>query len=322
VELARQKQLEPLIGRQAELRALTEVLACRNRNKPILLGEPGVGKVAVVAGLAHSIADRTSPEWLRSWRIVELQLSHLWDMIRLNAGKSERANALFAEIRRTSDMVLFLPDFIATLGATGGGSAMRYVHTEILLTLREDRVPCILVASTTEYRRYVSRRGSIDQFVQPVQVRPASMEETLVVLQGIRSRYETYHRVQVPDEVLKLIAESAERLPGALPGKAVQLLDRCAARTRLRELEPSPDEAAALRAIDEQLEQLNQQKEEAVAEQNFQQAAEFRDRCDKLKQSKVEQMRDKLRTAIVDVATVEEVVRDLTAGQSPETASA
>jgi ATP-dependent Clp protease ATP-binding subunit ClpC len=241
-------------------------------------------------------------------------MAHLWDMARDGSGNSDRLHAPFREVRRTSDTILFLPDVLAALG-TAGGPAMKCVESELLLTICANRVPCILVASPAEYRRYASRRGSIDQFVQPVPVRAASMDETLVVLQGIRNRYESYHRVQVPDEVLKTIAESAERLPGALPGKAVQLLDRCAARTRLRELELSPDEAASVRTIEEQLERLTQEKEDAVAKQEFDRAASLRDQGDKLKQSRDWLMHDKLRNAIVDVATVEEVVRDLTAGQ-------
>jgi ATP-dependent Clp protease ATP-binding subunit ClpC len=321
--LARKSNLSPLIGRYAELKSLIEVLACRDRRSALILGEPGVGKVTLVAGLAQAIADGRTPEWLRGYRILELRLIHFWDVQDHQSARLARLRAIFREARQSSETIVALPDLIAALGRTGGGHESRRLHAELLLTLHEDGVPCVLIASPMDYRRCASRRGSLDQLTQPVRVDPATVEESISVLAGIRHHYLTYHGVQIPDMILKTIVEAADRqLPGALPGKAVQLLDRCAARTRIQKLELTPDESVAVRSTDEQIARLNQEKEEAVGNQDFDRAAALRDQADKLKKSRDWLMHDKARDAIVNETVVEEVVRDLTNGQPPGTATA
>jgi ATP-dependent Clp protease ATP-binding subunit ClpC len=321
--LASTGNLSPLIGRHAELRSLIEVLACRDRNSALVLGELGVGKVTLVAGLAQAIANRSTPEWLRSHRVLEVGLVHFWDVDDHGSARLARTRLIFREARKSSGTVLVFPDMIEALGRTGGGRELRRLNAELLLTLREDRVPCILIASPAEYRRYVTRRGSLDELIQPVRLRPATLEETVAVLAGVRDQYATYHGTQIPDEILKTIAEAADRrLPGALPGKAVHLLDRCAVRTRIQKVALSHDEAAVVRDTDEQITRLNQDKDEAVAEQDFPRAAELRNQVDTLKNSREVLLQGKTRDAIVDGAVVEEVIRDLTNDESFGTASA
>jgi ATP-dependent Clp protease ATP-binding subunit ClpC len=149
--------------------------------------------------------------------------------------------------------------------------------------------------------------------VQPVPVRPATVEETLAVLAGVRERYETFHRVRVDGPALPAIATAADRLPGALPGKAVQILDRCAARTRLRAWEQTPEADLAVVDLDQQIERLNREKEDAVANQDFEKGAALRDQADQLKRQRERLVAERqVPRPVVDVATVDDVVRDLT----------
>ena len=311
-ELARNQKLDTLIGRRADLNALIEVLACRHRGNALILGELGVGKVSLVAGLAHAIVAGTVPYFLRTQRILELRLIHFLDLGAEASLRNARATAIFNAIRRLTNTIVFLPDMIESLGTEGESSTLRNLYSELVVTLRENQVPCILTASPGDYHRFVARRSSLDPFVQPVYMRPANREETMEILNGVRTRFEEFHQVKISDEAIKAIVESADRrLPGALPGKAIQLLDRCAARTRIRSLSLSEDEAASVRSIDEQLERLGRKLEEFVDQQDFQQAAAVRDERDRLKKSKDWLLQDKARDAVVHVELIEVVVRDL-----------
>jgi ATP-dependent Clp protease ATP-binding subunit ClpC len=305
-------RLNSFVGRRTELRSVFEVLGCRDGRSPLLLGESGVGKAALVVGLAQAIVKKEVPEWLRDHRVVELHVTRLWGDSDDWTGASKRVQAAFNEARRTKNLVLFVPDLIATLGA-GGGLTARHVHAELLLTIRRGQSQCILAAAPADYGRCVERWGSMGTSVQPVAVRPASLEETAAVLHSVRARYEQHHRVRFVDGALYVVAELAsQRLPGAQPGKAVALLDRCAARARLQAWEAAPPVDRAVVELDAQIRKLNEEKEMAVGDQDFQKAANLRDQADRLK---VE--RDRLVTnqqqpeVVVDVALVEEVVRDL-----------
>jgi ATP-dependent Clp protease ATP-binding subunit ClpC len=266
----------------------------------------------LVTGLAHAIVAGTVPYFLQSQRILELRLIHFLDVGADVSFQIKRAKTIFNEVRRLNSTIVFLPDLIESLGVEGESATLRNLHSELVVTLRENQVPCILTASPGDYRRFVARRSSLDPFVQFVHMRPANRDETIEILNGVRSRFEEFHQVKISAEAIKAIVESADRrLPGALPGKAIQLLDRCAARTRIRTLSLSDDEAAAVRSIDEQLARLAEKLEEHVNQQDFQQAAVVRDEREKLKKSKDWLLQDKARDAVVHVELIEVVVRDL-----------
>ena len=312
-ELVRGDKVHPCVGRTSELRALFEVLGCYAGRSPLLLGEPGVGKAALVAGLARAVVNRAVPPWLRDRRVVALHVSRLWGDSDDWTEAAKRVHAVFNEARRAKNVILFVPDLVPTLWAAGGGLTARHVHAELLLTVRQGHCPLILAATPADYARCVERWGPLEPAVQPVGIRPATVEETLAVLAGVRERYETYHQVRIDGPALPAIADWADRkLPGALPGKAVMLLDRCAVRARLRAWEQTPEADLAVIELDQQIERLNREKEDAVAEQDFEKGAALRDQADKLKKD-----RDRLTAerrapeAVVDIATVEEVVRDL-----------
>ena len=276
-ELAGKGDLTSLIGRAAELRMVVEILTCRNRRCPLVLGEPGVGKTALVAGFARAVVDNLVPDWLRGQRIVELSLGRLRGNSIDWSQASERAHTICGEISKTRDAILFLPDLVAFLGAARDGSATRHLCTEFLLALHESRIPCIFSATPIEYQQCAEWRQPLDTISQSIILSPASADDTLAILYGLRRRYESYHKVRFNDDALSIIAESADRqLAGALPGKAVALLDRCAARARMRAFDASPRVDDRLRQFDERIEELNRLKESAVAGQDFPLAADLR----------------------------------------------
>jgi ATP-dependent Clp protease ATP-binding subunit ClpC len=318
--LARAGDLRPLVGRQAELAAVGEVLACRSRKCPVLLGEPGVGKRTLVAGLARSIAEGRGPERLGNARVVLLPVSELWAGRGGGTAAAGRARAIFDEVRRAGDAILFLPDAIASLGTAAGGPTAERVHVQLLAALWTEQVRCIFTATPTEYQRCLQRHPALAGSVQTIAVRPATVEETVAVLRGVRDRYESHHGVGITDEALAAAAQAADGLPGVLPGKAVQLIDRAAARARIRARAMSPEVATALRDLDVQIEQMNREKEDAVGATDFPRAAERRDRAEALKNEKEEVLQkwheERVLDASVDAALVAEVARDI-AGDGP-----
>jgi ATP-dependent Clp protease ATP-binding subunit ClpC len=310
---ARLGKLAPLIGRSAELRAVMEVLGSRARPSPLLMGEAGVGKRTLAAGLADAIVRGRVPPWLRGHRVVELRVARAWARSRNWKSAADRLREAFGEARRAPNVILFLPDVVATLWVAGRELVSRGGHAEVFLAIRDGRCPCILAATPADYARCVERWGPLEPAVQPVPVRPATVEETLAVLAGVRERYETFHRVRVDGPALPAIATAADRLPGALPGKAVQILDRCAARTRLRAWEQTPEADLAVVDLDQQIERLNREKEDAVANQDFEKGAALRDQADQLKRQRERLVAERqVPRPVVDVATVDDVVRDLT----------
>ncbi|HJZ93205.1 MAG TPA: Clp protease N-terminal domain-containing protein [Gemmataceae bacterium] len=327
-ELAGRDKLAPLFGRAEELRAVCEVLSCRDQCNPVILGEPGVGRWTLVAGLARAIATRRVPETLRNHRIVEVPLSRLWTSARNPARVAYHAQCVINEVRRAKDTVLFLPDAVASLGSRAGGSAAERVHAELVLALWGTRTPIILIATPSEHRRCLARWPALVACIQPIVLRPSSVEETVAILRANCNRYEKHHDVRFADVALTDIAESADRqLPGALPGKAVRLLDRAAARARMKAWQLAPDIDLAVHEAEQQIERLNRHKEDAVAAQDFQRGAELRDQADKLKKERERLLREHQerahpRDVVVDAGVVAEVVRDLADDILPEPASA
>ena len=325
-DLARVDRLRPLIGRQAELTAVCEILACRYRRNPLLLGESGVGKDTLVAGLARSIADGHAPDWLRHWRVLHLSVADLWADGLSPRAVSERARAIFNEARRAQDAILFVPDAIASLGTLAGGPVAERVHAQLLAGLWSDRVPCIFTATPAEYQRCIKLRPALTGSVQEVGIRPATVGETVAVLNGVRDRYTAHHGVGITDEAMAAAAATAERhLPGALPGKAVQLLDRAAARARSRAWQSSAAARAATADLNARIEEFNRQKMVAADAHDFERAAEFRNEVDALRTEKervLKEFRDRgeLPDAVVDPAIVAEIVREMAVQSNPSAA--
>jgi len=313
-ELARQGKLDPVIGRQNEIERVIQVLSRRTKNNPVLLGEAGVGKTAIVEGLAQLVVDSNVPELLRDRRIVVLDLAMMVAGTKYRGQFEERIKAVMNEVRRAKNTILFI-DELHTLVGAGGAEGAIDASNVLKPALARGEIQCIGATTLDEYRKYIEKDGALERRFQQIIVNPPSKEETVEILKGLRDRYEAHHRVQIKDEALDASVELSDRYISGrcLPDKAIDVIDEAGARVRLKAMTRPPD----LKEIDSQIEQLNQEKEAAVAEQDFEKAAHLRDQADKLKKKKeniTREWREKAKEidGIVDEEVIAEVVSKMT----------
>jgi ATP-dependent Clp protease ATP-binding subunit ClpC len=308
-DLARQGKLDPVIGRQNEIERVIQVLSRRGKNNPVLLGEAGVGKTAIVEGLAQMIVDGNVPELLRDRRIVVLDLAMMVAGTKYRGQFEERIKAVMNEVRRAKNTILFI-DELHTLVGAGGAEGAIDASNVLKPALARGEVQCIGATTLDEYRKYIEKDGALDRRFQTIIVEPPSRSEALEILRGLRDRYEAHHRVQITDEALEASVELSDRyITGrCLPDKAIDVVDEAGARVRLKAMTRPPD----LKEIDEQIERLNQDKEEAVANQDFERAAALRDQADKLKKRKETITREwRERSKEIDGTVDEEVIAEV-----------
>ncbi len=306
-DLARQAKLDPVIGRQNEIERVIQVLSRRTKNNPVLLGEAGVGKTAIVEGLAQMIVDGNVPELLRDRRIVVLDLAMMVAGTKYRGQFEERIKAVMNEVRRAKNTILFI-DELHTLVGAGGAEGAIDASNVLKPALARGEVQCIGATTLDEYRKYIEKDGALERRFQTIIVEPPSKTEALEILRGLRDRYEAHHRVQITDEALEAAVELSDRyITGrCLPDKAIDVIDEAGARVRLKAMTRPPD----LKELDEQIERLNQDKEEAVANQDFERAAALRDQADKLKKKKETITREwRERSKEIDGTVDEEVDR-------------
>jgi ATP-dependent Clp protease ATP-binding subunit ClpC len=313
-ELARQGKLDPVIGRQNEIERVIQVLSRRTKNNPVLLGEAGVGKTAIVEGLAQLVVDSNVPELLRDRRIVVLDLAMMVAGTKYRGQFEERIKAVMNEVRRAKNTILFI-DELHTLVGAGGAEGAIDASNVLKPALARGEIQCIGATTLDEYRKYIEKDGALERRFQQIIVNPPSKDETVEILRGLRDRYEAHHRVQIKDEALNGAVELSDRYISGrcLPDKAIDVIDEAGARVRLKAMTRPPD----LKEIDAQIEQLNQEKEQAVAEQDFEKAAHLRDQADKLKKKKdaiTREWREKSKEidGIVDEEVIREVVSKMT----------
>ena len=308
-DLARQSKLDPVIGRANEIERVVQILSRRQKNNPVLLGEAGVGKTAIVEGLAQMIVDSSVPELLRDKRIVVLDLAMMVAGTKYRGQFEERIKAVMNEVRRAKNTILFI-DELHTLVGAGGAEGAIDASNVLKPALARGEVQCIGATTLDEYRKYIEKDGALDRRFQSVIVNPPSKSETIEILRGLRDRYETHHRVQITDEALESAVELSDRyITGrCLPDKAIDVIDEAGARVRLKAMTRPPD----LKELDEKIERLNSDKEEAVANQDFERAAHLRDQADKLKKEKDRITREwHERSREVDGTVDEEVVAEV-----------
>jgi ATP-dependent Clp protease ATP-binding subunit ClpC len=313
-ELARQGKLDPVIGRQNEIERVIQVLSRRTKNNPVLLGEAGVGKTAIVEGLAQLVVDSNVPELLRDRRIVVLDLAMMVAGTKYRGQFEERIKAVMNEVRRAKNTILFI-DELHTLVGAGGAEGAIDASNVLKPALARGEIQCIGATTLDEYRKYIEKDGALERRFQQIIVNPPSKDETVEILRGLRDRYEAHHRVQIKDEALNAAVELSDRYISGrcLPDKAIDVIDEAGARVRLKAMTRPPD----LKEIDTQIEQLNQEKEAAVAEQDFEKAAHLRDQADKLKKKKdqvTREWREKSKEidGVVDEEVIAEVVSKMT----------
>src|SRR6266481_2878347 len=313
-ELARQGKLDPVIGRQNEIERVIQVLSRRTKNNPVLLGEAGVGKTAIVEGLAQSIVDGNVPELLSDRRIVVLDLAMMVAGTKYRGQFEERIKAVMNEVRRAKNTILFI-DELHTLVGAGGAEGAIDASNVLKPALARGEIQCIGATTLDEYRKYIEKDAALARRFQEIIVNPPSKEEAVEILRGLRDRYEAHHRVQIKDEALEEAVELSDRYISGrcLPDKAIDVIDEAGARIRLKAMTRPPD----LKELDAQIEQLNQEKEAAVAEQDFEKAAHLRDQADKLKKKKetiTREWREKSKEidGVVDEEVIAEVVSKMT----------
>jgi ATP-dependent Clp protease ATP-binding subunit ClpC len=313
-ELARQGKLDPVIGRANEIERVIQILSRRQKNNPVLLGEAGVGKTAIVEGLAQLIVDSNVPELLRDRRIVVLDLAMMVAGTKYRGQFEERIKAVMNEVRRAKNTILFI-DELHTLVGAGGAEGAIDASNVLKPALARGEIQCIGATTLDEYRKYIEKDAALARRFQEIIVNPPSKDEAVEILKGLRDRYEAHHRVQITDGALMQAVELSDRyIPGrCLPDKAIDVIDESGARIRLKAMTRPPD----LKEIDEQIDKLNQEKEAAVAEQDFEKAAHLRDQADKLKKKKEnvqKEWREKAKETdgVVDEEVIAEVVSKMT----------
>ena len=313
-ELARQKKLDPVIGREKEIERAIQVLCRRTKNNPVLLGEAGVGKTAIVEGFAQRVIEGDVPELLTDKRIVVLDLAMMVAGTKYRGQFEERIKAVMNEVRRAQNTILFIDELHTLVGAGGAEGAIDAANV-LKPALARGEIQCIGATTLDEYRKYIEKDSALARRFQEILVDPTGKGETIEILKGLRTRYEEHHRVQITDDAIDSAVDLSGRyITGrCLPDKAIDVIDEAGARVRLRTMTRPPD----LKEIDEEVERLNKEKEEAVANQDFERAASLRDQADKLKKKKetiTHEWREKSRQTdgVVDEEVIAEVVSRMT----------
>ena len=273
-QLAAEGQLDPTIGRQKEIQRVMEILARRKKNNPVLIGEPGVGKTAIVEGLALLIASGQCPDVLRDHRVLSLDMAAVIAGTKYRGQFEERLKAVMNEIAQSKNIVLFIDELHTLVGA---GAAEGAIDASNMLkpALARGELQCVGASTLNEYRKYIEKDGALERRFQAVIVEPPTVEETFEILKGLRKKYEDHHRVSIPDPSLQAAAELSDRYitDRFLPDKAIDVIDEAGARARLASQAPT----AEIGTLKADLEKVNQEKEASVRDQNFERAAALRD---------------------------------------------
>jgi ATP-dependent Clp protease ATP-binding subunit ClpC len=313
-ELAREGQLDPVIGRHNEIERVIQILCRRQKNNPVLLGEAGVGKTAIVEGLAQMIVGNNVPEILHDRRLVVLDLALMVAGTKYRGQFEERIKAVMNEVRRAKNVILFI-DELHTLVGAGGAEGAIDASNVLKPALSRGEIQCIGATTFDEYRKYIEKDAALARRFQPITVEPPNKTDAVEILKGLRDRYEAHHRVQILDEALVAAVEMSDRyITGrCLPDKAIDVLDEAGARIRLRSMSKPPN----LAELEEQIERLSIQKDEAVKNAEYEEAAALRDQAESLRAKKEEQQRawkERSREidGVVDAEVIAEVVSKMT----------
>ena len=273
-DLARQGALDPTIGRTDEIERVIEILCRRKKNNPVLIGEPGVGKTAIVEGLAQLISRGEITEALKGHRVLALDMAAVIAGTKYRGQFEERLKAVMNEISQNKSVILFIDELHTLVGA---GAAEGAIDASNMLkpALARGELQCIGASTLNEYRKYIEKDGALERRFQPVIVDPSAVEETVAILKGLRSHYEDHHKVTIPDETLDTASRLADRYitDRFLPDKAIDVIDEAGARARIASQVPPPD----MEELKEELAGIAEKKETAIRDQDFERAAELRD---------------------------------------------
>ena len=313
-ELARESTLDPVIGRQIEIERVVQVLCRRTKNNPVLLGEAGVGKTAIVEGLAQRIISGDVPEILHDKRLVVLDLAMMVAGTKYRGQFEERIKAVMNEVRRAKNVMLFI-DELHTLVGAGGAEGAIDASNVLKPALARGEIQCIGATTFDEYRKYIEKDAALARRFQAITVDPPGDEQTVEILKGLRDRYEQHHRVKITDTALKAAVDLSGRyITGRVqPDKSIDVIDEAGARVRIKSMTKPPN----LAEIEGDIERLSVSKDEAVKAADYERAAELRDQAEQLRRKK-EELQKEWRTkaqavdGVVDEEVVAEVVSKMT----------
>jgi ATP-dependent Clp protease ATP-binding subunit ClpC len=308
-ELAKEGSLDPVIGRANEIERLVQVLCRRTKNNPVLLGEAGVGKTAIVEGMAQRIIAGDVPEILHERRIVVLDLAMMVAGTKYRGQFEERIKAVMNEVRKAKNVILFI-DELHTLVGAGGAEGAIDASNVLKPALARGEIQCIGATTFDEYRKYIEKDAALARRFQPITVDPPSNEQTIEILKGLKDRYEQHHRVHITDAALKAAVELSGRyITGRVqPDKSIDVIDEAGARVRIKSMSKPPN----LAELEAQIEKLSVEKDEAVKGADYERAAELRDKAEQLKKQKEDLQRQwKERAKEVDGTVDEDVVAEV-----------
>jgi len=279
-EMAREGKLDPIIGREKETERVIQILSRRTKNNPVLIGDPGVGKTAIAEGLAQKIAEGAVPEILKDKRVVTLDLSAMVAGSKYRGEFEERLKNVMNEIRESKNVILFIDEMHTIIGAGGAEGAIDASNI-LKPALARGEIQAIGATTLDEYRKYVEKDAALERRFQPVMVGEPTKEETIKILEGLRDKYEAHHKVKITDESIRAAVELSDRYitDRFLPDKAIDLIDEAASRVRIKTFTAPPD----VKKLEEELASLEKEKAEAINTQNFEKAAEIRDKEQELK---------------------------------------
>jgi len=280
-QLAREDKLDPIIGRNEEIERVAQILSRRKKNNPVLIGEPGVGKTAIAEGLALRIVQKKVPRTLHNKRVVTLDLGALVAGTKYRGQFEERMKAVMNELEKSGNIILFIDELHTIVGA-GGASGSLDASNMFKPALARGELQCIGVTTYDEYRQYIEKDGALERRFQKIIVDPPSVEETLEILKGLRSKYEEHHKVRYTDEAIEAAVYLSDRYitDKFLPDKAIDVMDETGSRVHLAHFIVPED----ILEIEKEIEELNKKKENAVKSQEFELAADLRDQERKKKE--------------------------------------
>mgnify|MGYP000494629732 CR=1 FL=1 len=286
---ARRRELDPVIGREDEIERIIQVLCRRKKNNPVLLGEAGVGKTAIVEGLAQNIVGGEVPRLLEDRRIVALDLAMMVAGTKYRGQFEERIKAVMQEVKKAENIILFIDELHTIVGAGGAEGA---IDASNVLKPALARGEIQVIGSTTpdEYRKQIEKDSALERRFQSIMIEPSTRDESVEILKGLRDRYEAHHCVQITDRAIDKAVEFANRYitDRFMPDKALDVIDEAGSLVRLRSMSSPPD----VKNLEEEAEQLSLQKDEAITEQDFERAAQLRDRIKQIEQQKQEHLQE------------------------------
>ena len=273
-ELAKKGELDPVIGRKNEIERVIQILCRRTKNNPVLIGEAGVGKTAIVEGLAQETAAGNVPELLRDKRVITLDLALMVAGTKYRGQFEERIKAVMDEIRRSKNVILFIDELHTIVGAGAAEGAMDASNI-IKPALSRGELQCVGATTLNEYRKYIEKDAALERRFQTVKVEAPTVEEAVQILKGLRPKYETHHKAKLTDEALEAAVRLSDRyITGRfLPDKAIDVMDEAGARARINSMTRPPD----VKEIEKQIETIRAEKEAAIKAQDYEKAAALRD---------------------------------------------